>query len=298
MIIAAAAAALSFASCQKEQISENPSENQQINLDVTVADLLGSAADTKVGKSTWAAGDKINIWTLRNRSDITSGISPDLIITFDGSKWTAGSLNNGVELSNSGSFYCVYEGYNDISKYNIKAYSTCDCVMEAPKYGSSSIYALPLTATSSASYTYNSSAKSLEITISSWTIQTMFKVLIPSSSGIDMDATDWILAVKNTTKDAPAGTTSGIIYEGTVTPSIGSANNSGKALGVKESDGIAFYYKGLSYYVSSYPSKKDDVIQFSLSQGGGDAKTYTFTLTSDYDHNTYKGISIAYTKFE
>lgn len=113
VIAVLALAAAMFVSCNKETPVEG---NKEIKFDFSVADLPGDAADTRAVKTGWASGDKINIWI-----DDNVQAEPDLVLTYDGSKWNAGTLREGVEFRTDVTperiLRAMYEGYNDLKKY-------------------------------------------------------------------------------------------------------------------------------------------------------------------------------------
>ena len=116
IIIAAAFAAMLSASCSKSiETPAAPSPGESIILDLSIAGFDG-AGETKAVKTGWAAGDKLNLWFDDwNNTEKADNPIPDLVITYDGSKWTAGALAAGRSLRPSGEFLAVYEGSNNLS---------------------------------------------------------------------------------------------------------------------------------------------------------------------------------------
>lgn len=130
LIFAAVVAALSLASCNKEQLVETmPSENG-IQLDITVGSFDGSA-DTKAVKKNWAKGDKINIWY-----DENLGQNPDLVIAYDGSKWAVDhkAAVSGNEPAASGNLVAVYVD-GSLSDFSYTG-DTNSSQFNAPRFGS------------------------------------------------------------------------------------------------------------------------------------------------------------------
>ena len=121
IIIASAFAAMLSASCSKSiETPAAPSPGEGIILDLSIAGFDG-AGDTKAVKTGWAAGDKLNLWFDNwNYTAQANNPIPDLVITYDGSKWTAGALAAGRSLRPSGKFTVLYEGFNDLTKYDSK----------------------------------------------------------------------------------------------------------------------------------------------------------------------------------
>ena len=118
IIIAAALAAMLSASCSKSiETPAAPSPGESIILDLNIAGFDG-AGDTKAVKTGWAAGDKLNLWFDDwNYTAQANNPIPDLVITYDGSKWDARALAAGRSLKPSGKFSVVYEGFNNLSGY-------------------------------------------------------------------------------------------------------------------------------------------------------------------------------------
>ena len=97
-----------------------PVPQGSIILDLDIAGFEGTG-DTKAVKKGWAKGDKLNLWFDDwNYNEKVNNPTPDLVITYDGSKWTAGELAAGRSLKPNGKFTVVYEGFNDLTKYDSK----------------------------------------------------------------------------------------------------------------------------------------------------------------------------------
>lgn len=109
-ILAAAVAAFSLVSCNKEPI-ERPSTG--LSLNITVTEMGGIA--TKAVKTSWVNGDKINIWY-----DANNGRNPDLVIKFDGSTWSRdnSAAVSGNAPSASGTLNAVYVGSNNLAEFD------------------------------------------------------------------------------------------------------------------------------------------------------------------------------------
>ena len=103
MIFAAMAAVLS--SCQKNELeSVSVNEGKDIVLNISVSNP--GADDTKaLIKTDWAKDDEISIWF----NDRT-GVKPDLVIKYDGSKWTQKETPSYVPTSGDGYVKAVYSG--------------------------------------------------------------------------------------------------------------------------------------------------------------------------------------------
>lgn len=288
-----AAGALMAASCNK---MDNPApQGEGIQLNLTIA---GPGADTKAAKKGWTSGDKLNIWFGMIEGEQTV---PDLIITFNGTEWTAGALRTGCTPKASGGYMTlVYEGFNDLSSthYNYKWYSerewfTPKSAKERPDYWDS--YCRPLVLYAEMiSYTF--SANTLTATISSWRFQTGFKVLIKTHASMDKAADYYNLQVKNTTADAYPSCSGAWIIAPNSSPEynfvgMGSSNYYGWTAGVQEADGIAFYY-------DSFTATSAD-ITFTLKEYEGATKTYSVTgkTLSANQIDRCVGVALDYSSF-
>ena len=143
---------------------------------------------------------------------------------------------------------------------------------------------------------YSYSDGTITADLDNWNFYTTFKVLLKNDNSMLTHSADkYYLQVKNITANTYAAAKGAIIVRpGSDNPFIGngSCNNSGVAAGVKEADGIAFYYIELS------ASSAD--IQFTL-YNGQDATFTTFTatgktVTPDTKKCTY--VAINYSKFK
>ena len=116
IIAMAAIAALLSASCNKSiETPMVPAPQGSIILDLDIAGFDG-AGDTKAAKKGWAKGDKLNLWFDDwNYTARADNPTPDLVITYDGTNWTAGELAAGRSLRPSGKFSVLYEGGNGLS---------------------------------------------------------------------------------------------------------------------------------------------------------------------------------------
>jgi len=288
-----AAGVLFAASCSKDNA---PEKKESIKLNLTIS---GPSADTKAAKKNWAAGDKLNIWFNVAENQTV----PDLIITYDGTKWNAGSLRTGCSPAATGKFVCVYEGYNDLSSYSYSWYSNSEWFnFKRPKEKPESwdSYCSPLVISTKdrslgISYTFTSNTLTATIKSDDWLFRTLFKVLIKNHASLK-DADYYNLQVHDITNGTYAHVTGSFIIAPTTNPTYapevrsGAANNYGWAGGVQESDGIAFYYYGFT--------TSDAEITFKLKEYGGTEKTYTVTgKTIAAQNDRCIGIALDYTSF-
>ena len=306
-LLFSAALLMLAASCTNQEIVSD--EAQPIKLNITVAGLGGP--DTKVAKTDWAVGDKLNCWFDDNNVNHTD---PDLVITKTSDGWEAEGLRAGVTLKESGCFSVVYESTNNLSgyttSYDYESGKFFYLPQTATYSGTSSIeegvpsYCRPLiTLANNIGYTFASNT--LTATISDWTVNSTFKVLIKNVP-TGYSAKDYMLKTFNITtgRNWPAEARSGFsLRNNSSVPQAdgnGNANNRGLTGGVQESDGIAFYYSyfwAYDYAHDTTPSNCD--ITFTLYEGNSSVKKYTVTgkTVENAENKKCIGVSIDYTKF-
>ena len=304
IIIAAAFAAMLSASCSKSiETPAAPSPGEGIILDLNIAGFDG-AGDTKAVKKGWADGDKINLWFDDwNYTAQANNPIPDLVITYDGSKWTAGALAAGRSLRPSGKFSVVYEGFNDLTKYDSKfesggqAYCPPSDLFGGLKVRQCNIvyykYCLD--------YTY--ADNKLTATISDWETYSGLKILVKGLNSAE--AANYMLNAKNITAGEflfeiagfsidPENSSFG--YYPHVYSIVGSY--SGYVLGVPDADGVAFYYKHADFTTADIEFR---LFKKNAASGKFDeaAKAPKFTgKTLVTDGKSIKGIVIDKSKFE
>lgn len=294
VIFLMAAGALLMASCTKNEVPA-PQNDESIKLNINIS---GPGNDTKAAKKSWVAGDKLNIWFDTNHNQST----PDLIITYNGTNWVAGSLRAGCTPPASGYLLALYEGFNDVSSahYDYSYYSEKDwfqpkATKEQPEVSDDS-YCRPLVFYAFAiNCTFSANTLSFTINTSDWEYHTSFKVLIKTHALMDKDADYYNLQVTNTTASThPSSRGAWIIIHDSYEYNIvgnGSANSDGWTGGVQEADGIAFYY-------SSFTAT-DANITFTLKEYGGTTRTYSVSGKTIDAEKTDRcvGVAIDYSKF-
>ena len=136
--------AIGFASCQKtEPDNGSETESENITLNITVAGLWSEESATKAQvKTGWVSGDQISIWYDSNQGD-----TPDIVITYDGSRWVAPESIAAPKYAN-GYAKCLYDGR----------------VKVASKVG----------------YIYDRIAATIDINIDSWTFLTEIQLVVES----------------------------------------------------------------------------------------------------------------------
>ena len=254
IIAAAAIAALLSASCNKTiQTPEIPSTGERIILDLKIADPDGST-DTKALKKGWTAGDKLNLWFDDwNNTEKANNPTPDLVITYDGMNWTAGALAAGRSLKPSGLFLVMYESSNNLSGYktdyhNGGVWFKPESNTIPPVYDRA-YCSYMVRIQENVSYTFD--GNKLTAVISGWNTISGFRVLVKDLNSAK--ASDYVLqasyvdasgAKKYVNAFGPI-----VILHNTTCPTYtnGSSNYEGYQGGVKDADGVAFYYIGSSF---------------------------------------------------
>ena len=297
----AAIAALLSASCNKSiETPVVPAPQGSIILDL---DIAGFAGDTKAVKKGWAVGDKLNLWFDDwNYTAQENNPTPDLVITYDGSKWTAGKLAAGRSLRSSGKFSVLYEGGNDLSASRSYWHLDSQC-FEYPaqwvaEIGERVNYYHMICRKENVGYTY--SGNKLTAVIANWKTPSAFKVLVkrldPAAAG---DYALQTVDVTTTGAEKYPKTFSGFcVRPGSGFPGFSylSGNYKGGVVGVPDVDGVAFYYYGCDFTNAD--------IEFRLFEKDADgnfvrtAKAPKFTgKTLKTDGNSIKGIVIDKSKF-
>ncbi len=301
IIAVTAIAALLSASCNKSiETPIVPAPQGSIILDL---DIAGFAGDTKAMKKGWANGDKLNLWFDDwNYTAQENNPTPDLVITYDGAKWTAGKLAAGRSLRSSGKFTVVYEGGNDLSASNSYWYSSCQ-FFEYPtqwvtEIGARVFYYHMICRKENVRYTY--SGNKLTASIADWYTPSAFKVLV---KGLDPAAAgDYALQTVDVTTPGtekyPKTFGGFCVKPGSEFPGFLnlSGNNKGGVVGVPDADGVAFYYNSCDFTNATVEFRL-----FKKDAGGNFVRTASapqFTgKTLKTDGKSIKGIVIDKSKF-
>ena len=305
IIIAAAFAAMLSASCSKSiETPAAPSPGESIILDLNIAGFDG-AGDTKAVKKGWAAGDKLNLWFDDwNNTEKANNPTPDLVITYDGSKWTAGALAAGRSLKSNGEFLAVYEGFNNLSGYSHNYYDggvwfyPYEETLSSELDGARTRFVQLSYFKTGVAYAYDGSK--LTATIADWETYSAFKVLV---KGLEpAKARDYILqtvdvTTSGTAKYAAATGPFSIDHYASCPKFFASQSNYyGYQGGVPDADGVAFYYWDCKFNNAD--------IEFRLFERGAvgtfakPGKTAKFTgKTLVTDGKSVKGVAIDKSKF-
>ena len=300
IIIASALAAMLSASCSKSiETPAAPSPGESIILDLSIAGFDG-AGDTKAVKAGWAAGDKLNLWFDDwNYTEQANNPIPDLVITYDGSKWTAGALAVGRSLKPSGKFAVVYEGFNNLTKYDSK-FESGGQAYNAPSelFGGLRVRQCNIVYVKDRlDYTY--ADNKLTATISGWETYSGVKILVRGLN--PAEAANYMLNAKNITANEFLFVITGFSIDPKSSfPEIFSlvGNYSGYLLGVPDADGVAFYYNRANFTNADIEFR---LYKKNAASGNFDeaAKAPKFTgKTLVTDGKSIKGIVIDKSKFE
>ena len=180
MLFAAIIAALSFTSCDNDSIVDTTLEKpSDVKVDIQVADL-GQA--TKAVKTSWNNGDKLNIWF----DQAYWNVAPQLVMTYDGSKWNSSSVNPSV-LHSSGTLKVIYEASNSLFNSVIDGSNACfpgDYLNGYSAHVSCYSNYIP----------YTFSAGNLTATISEWKFLSQLQVVI---TGLPKSADNYSLEIDN-----------------------------------------------------------------------------------------------------
>ena len=251
IIAVTAIAALLSASCNKSiETPMVPAPQGSIILDLDIAGFEGTG-DTKAVKNGWADGDKLNLWFDDwNYTAQANNPTPDLVITYDGSKWTAGKLAAGRSLKPKGEFTVLYEGFNDLTKYESKfdnggqIYLALSDLFGGLRVRQNNIVYYK----GGLDYAYNSADNKLTATISNWETYSGVKILV---KGLDpKEAANYLLNAKNITTGKYLEEIGGLsIDPAYYCPEVFSLSGSysGYVLGVPDTDGVAFYYRDADF---------------------------------------------------
>ena len=227
-----------------------PVPQGSIILDLDIAGFEG-AGDTKALKNGWADGDKLNLWFDDWNTKKVNNPTPDLVITYDGTKWTAGELAAGRSLREGGKFSVMYEGSNNLSEYTPDFFSISQFFRPHKElYAVGNVYFMPLVyVCNGINYTY--AGNKLSATISGWKTYTPLKV---SVKGLNpSEAKSYILQAADVTTPGAEmypDCIGGIVIDvSDYCPTFSrlKPGSSGCMGGVPDADGVAFYYNSCNF---------------------------------------------------
>ena len=192
MMAALVCAALT--SCTSDEFTEQAMNNKDIKFNISVADLTSG---TRAMKTNWAAGDKLNVWFMFDQQQ-----EPDLVMTYDGTKWEAGTLRSGITAEDladavgdySNYTYCYYEGFNDLSQYSYKEKTNHNDgqFSHTTTLNGTTYSQLPMVLVGGSSYTFDEGTNTLstslgkgdaDLSIDGWKYITNLQVVITDLTG-------------------------------------------------------------------------------------------------------------------
>lgn len=286
IIVAAIAALFLFPSCNKMETDIQP---EKVSVKIKVADF---DAATKAVKTSWAEGDKINIWF----NDVPAGHYsywkelPHLVLTYTSGSWSASSVDEEL-LSASGTFKAVYEASNamfaSIIDSDYAYYPRGTDFKHTELAYNSWTYTRSLSCFANGiTYTYNSSTHTLSGTISGWQFATRLQIVVTGLNTADPDRYALTFDGERQVDYADA-----LYCVGTdITPSASATCNgiktSGWSNGEANPDGIAFcFYR-------AYNSESKLFTMYLVDKTA--KKTYKFSKTTAIDtpDNSVKSIKL------
>ena len=142
----------------------------------------------------------------------------------------------------------------------------------------------------SESIDYSFKGSTLTAAISTWTFDTKLKILVKTDdTAVKDNANNLVLQVKIGDGNF-AWPTGDLVVELDLGMAISTSNVIGMQGAVAESDGLAFYY-AYNYSTAS------QIVFTLIDTSNGNKKQYTVTEDKSLRTDTFKAISIAYTKF-
>lgn len=249
MMFAAMAAAFSFASCEKaEVVDENTSKDYKVI--INVADPEGDAA-TKAVKTSWQAGDVINVWFTDSYC-----ADPEFTIRFDGSRWSLyGSSQPGADKlmelyfdgeSTRKKLLFLYESNNNINLYKKPTYESN--YREASVYFFSTqivdqaLIKVPLICrskyTSSKNYVEYDEDGYLHMNLIEWSYLTDFQVVVTGLSS--SDASNYALEVTGSGIAPKSYGRLNVRFNGSISDICPAGASQNSSVGLPNADGVAF----------------------------------------------------------
>ena len=275
-IITLIAAMAAFVACSKVDVTAPDAgiaQNREIKFNINVGGFDGP--ETKAVKTGWESGDKINIWF--NSNDYKT---PDLVMTYDGSAWSYGELADTFEPETGQKFVAIYEGFNDLSKYDYR-----DGFYASPfTYVG---YNFPMIVASKGTYEYSDDTITADLS-TGWSFGTRLQVYV---SGLDKN-TEYVLSCPSLRPLKNFGPTASGLF------AFGKGTAGDVVTGVPYGDGVAFYF--LDNYDKSGMAAdyKFTLTQYSaagsvVSEGSYTANGKTLTI----DSKKCQSIKISASKF-
>lgn len=216
----------------KEASDDAQSISSELTIDIAVAGLEG--AETKAVKSSWSAGDKLNIWF----DGAYWSQLPQLVLTYDGASWNGSEMDASI-LKSSGKFHVIYEASNSefTTAHNGNYYYFPGQNVIVSGTTAQTFRSVPMSCyQNGVAYTYSDGKLSAKI--ASWNFMTMLQVVI---TGLQKAASNYALKIDNIDNTAA-------YYRNPTTGDFKSSgfSNGGYSVGVPNEEGVAFYF-GTNY---------------------------------------------------
>ncbi len=298
IILASLALMAAFSSCNKSEMPE-AATTDGIKLNITVADL---STETKAVKSGWENGDRLNLY-FEGWNEIAYKDNyqkePDMILKYDGSKWQiesqVASLSTRLKES-GGKFTALWESSNDLMNFSSYEWASPTVYYHFPttkNTHTSDQYVMHANmVVFSESIDYSFKGSTLTAAISTWTFGTKLKILVKTDdTAVKDNANNLVLQVK-IGDDSYAWPKGDVVIRATDLSILGASSNViGMQGAVAESDGLAFYYE------CCQATESDNIVFTLIDTSNGNKKQYSVTGKT-LDKNTFKAISIDYSKFK
>ena len=274
-IITLIAAMAAFVACSKVDVTAPDAgiaQNREIKFNINVGGFDGP--ETKAVKTGWESGDKINIWF--NSNDYKT---PDLVMTYDGSAWSYGELADTFEPETGQNFVAIYEGFNDLSKYDYR-----DGFYASPfTYVG---YNFPMIVASEGTYEYSDDTITADLS-KGWSFGTMLQVYV---SGLDKN-TEYVLSCPSLRPLKSFGLVGGVF-------AFGRGTAGDVVTGVPYGDGVAFYFYDNYDKNGTAADYKFRLTQYSATGSVGFECSYTANgKTLTIDSKKCQSIKISASKF-
>ena len=296
ILMAAAVLCAALTSCNQDTTLDTEKTTQDIHFNISVADF---GTTTRTIKQYWEAGDKLNVWFgYYDASPIPE--EPDLILTYDGTKWNAGTLRSGLtvdQLEDNDECCCFYEGCNSLNTAG--GYTFTDhgyaggCFSRTTTLGDNTYSHFPMVLQGYSEYSFEDNTITTTLGSGSWIYLTAIQVVV---TGLDKSQPG------KYTLQVPQFYTPNAFYiypDEVPSPTLGTTKNAAAA-GVSNDDGVAFYF------VSSNSTDTNRAYKFTLTDYTTDESNPTVktcTLNGTINNNTANkrtkctGIKIAADKF-
>lgn len=261
-----AALTLITASCVSQEID---TEEQSLPLKFKIStDVLGKGVATKTNKTSWEAGDVLNIWFDTYKND--SSAEPDAVLEYSGSgdDWNVIQVREHLSIpASGGKMLAVYMRENFFSYYKQDTYK--EFVFPLAKIGSllsEDVYCASLTCYTDdpVAYSYSAGTNTVTVHLTGWKFLTPFKVLVKDDPGLQEYGDSHDMAVAATTSP---GALKGFKITCDTFKVVPLASDSDYTGGIREGEGVS---DGVAFYFSSFHSANNSNVVFYFQMADGD----------------------------